>query len=147
VAIRGNEWVAGIAQGLNVVKVSVADVRVEHEVKLTDFTKWLDMRDGASEPGQVRRRTRLFRVEIKADENGSPTWNEKAYPTKLLAFEYSRGSGASVARTAPRSFCIASSSCRQPTMARSVRQGRQRDGACNELRVQKKLEARVERYP
>jgi hypothetical protein len=28
-AIRGNEWVAGIAQGLNVVKVSVADVRVE----------------------------------------------------------------------------------------------------------------------
>ena len=29
-AIRGNEWVGGIAQGLNVVKVSVADVRVEH---------------------------------------------------------------------------------------------------------------------
>src|SRR5690242_21803184 len=27
-AIRGNEWVAGIAQGLNVVKVSVADARV-----------------------------------------------------------------------------------------------------------------------
>jgi hypothetical protein len=25
--IRGNEWVAGIARGLNVVKVSVADVR------------------------------------------------------------------------------------------------------------------------
>jgi hypothetical protein len=38
VAIRGNEWVAGIAEGLNVVKVSVADVRVEHEVKLVDFT-------------------------------------------------------------------------------------------------------------
>ncbi len=38
-AIGGNEWVAGIAQGLNVVKVSVADVRVEHEVKLMDFTK------------------------------------------------------------------------------------------------------------
>jgi hypothetical protein len=30
-AIRANEWVAGIAQGLNVVKVSVAEVRVEHE--------------------------------------------------------------------------------------------------------------------
>jgi hypothetical protein len=27
-AIRGNEWVVGIAQGLNVVKVSVADARV-----------------------------------------------------------------------------------------------------------------------
>jgi hypothetical protein len=52
--------VAGIVQGLNVVKVSVADVHVEHEVKLTDFAKWLDMRDGASEPGQVRRRTRLL---------------------------------------------------------------------------------------
>jgi hypothetical protein len=29
-AIRGNEWVAGIGDGPNVVKVSVADVRVEH---------------------------------------------------------------------------------------------------------------------
>jgi hypothetical protein len=46
-AIRGNEWVAGIAQGLNVVKVSVADVRVEHEVKLMDFTKWLDKMGGS----------------------------------------------------------------------------------------------------
>jgi hypothetical protein len=40
--IRANNWVAGIAQGFNVVKVSVADVRVEHEVKLGDFTKWLE---------------------------------------------------------------------------------------------------------
>ena len=43
-AIRGHEWVAGIVQGLNVVKVSVADVRVEYEVKLMDFTKWLEGR-------------------------------------------------------------------------------------------------------
>jgi hypothetical protein len=35
-AIRGGEWVAGIAEGRNVVKVSVADVRVQHEVKLMD---------------------------------------------------------------------------------------------------------------
>jgi hypothetical protein len=41
-AIRGNEWVAEIAEGFNVVKVAVADVRVEHEVKLDDFTKWVD---------------------------------------------------------------------------------------------------------
>ena len=27
-AIRGNEWVSGIAQGMNVVKVSMASVRV-----------------------------------------------------------------------------------------------------------------------
>jgi len=32
--------VAGI--GLNVVKVSIADVRVEHEVEPMDFTKRLD---------------------------------------------------------------------------------------------------------
>jgi hypothetical protein len=46
-AIRGNEWVAGIAQGLNVAKVAVADVRVEHEVRLKDFTTWLDRRGGS----------------------------------------------------------------------------------------------------
>jgi hypothetical protein len=46
-AIRGSEWVAGIAQGINTVKVSVADVRVEHEVKLVDFTKWLEKPGGS----------------------------------------------------------------------------------------------------
>ena len=56
-AIRGNEWVAGIAQGLNVVKVSVADVRVEHEVKLMEFTKWLE-RDGGS-PREASDRHRI----------------------------------------------------------------------------------------
>jgi hypothetical protein len=55
-AIRGNDWVAGIAQG-NVVKVSVADVRVEHEVKLGDFSKWLD-RTGVS-PREVSDRKRI----------------------------------------------------------------------------------------
>jgi hypothetical protein len=38
-AIRGDDWVAGVAQGLNVVKVTAADGRVEHEVKLMEFTK------------------------------------------------------------------------------------------------------------
>jgi hypothetical protein len=41
----------------NVVKVSVADVRVEHEVKLGDFTKWLD-RSGGS-PREVIDRQRI----------------------------------------------------------------------------------------
>jgi len=36
-AIRGNEWVSGFAEGHGVVKVSVSDVRVEHEVKLGGF--------------------------------------------------------------------------------------------------------------
>jgi hypothetical protein len=41
-AIRTDEWVTGIAQGLNSVKVRVTNVAVEHEVMLKDFTKWLD---------------------------------------------------------------------------------------------------------
>ena len=54
-ALRGNEWVAGIAQG--VVKVSVADVRVEHQVRLKDFTDWLD-RPGRS-PRDIIQRQRI----------------------------------------------------------------------------------------
>ena len=41
-ALRGNDWVAEVAQGLNAVKVSVADVRVEHEVRMKDFLAWLE---------------------------------------------------------------------------------------------------------
>ena len=57
-AIRGNDWVAGIAQGLNAVKVSVADVRVEHEVKLVDFTKWVDRTGGSPREMSDRQRIR-----------------------------------------------------------------------------------------
>ena len=39
-ALRGHEWVAGVEQSIGLVKVSVADVRVEHEVKLGDFPSW-----------------------------------------------------------------------------------------------------------
>jgi hypothetical protein len=55
VAIRGNEWVAGIAQGLNVVKVSVADVRIEPEVM--EFTKWVERTGGS--PRDVTQRQRI----------------------------------------------------------------------------------------
>jgi hypothetical protein len=55
-AIRKNDWVAGIADGLNSVKVSVADVRVEHEVRLMDFMKWLE-RPGRS-PREILERKR-----------------------------------------------------------------------------------------
>ena len=57
-AIRGNEWVAGIAEGLNVVRVSVADVRVEHEVSLRDFTKWLERTGGSPRETSDRHRIR-----------------------------------------------------------------------------------------
>jgi hypothetical protein len=55
--IRGNKWVAGIAQGLNVVSVSVANVRVEHEVKLLDLTKWLERAGGS--PREVSDRQKI----------------------------------------------------------------------------------------
>lgn len=54
-ALRGNDWVAGFAQG--VVKVSVADVRVEHQVKLADFTQWLERKNGS--PREVSQRHRI----------------------------------------------------------------------------------------
>src|SRR5246127_4018608 len=55
-AIRGNEWVAGVAQGLT-VRGSVSDVRVGHEVKVGDFTKWLE-RSG----GSPRERSDRYRI-------------------------------------------------------------------------------------
>lgn len=57
VALRGHDWVAGIKQQ-DVVRVSVADVRVEHQVKLSDFTKWLERTHGAS-PREILQRRRV----------------------------------------------------------------------------------------
>src|SRR6266436_3776569 len=54
-ALRGHEWIAGLQQGI--VKVSVADVRVEHQVKLTDFTQWLE-KPGAKSPRELVQRKR-----------------------------------------------------------------------------------------
>ena len=56
-AIRTDDWVTGIAQGLNPVKVRVTNVPVEHEVKIMDFTKWLD-RNGGS-PREITDRKRI----------------------------------------------------------------------------------------
>ena len=57
-AIRGEEWVGEIAQGLNVVRVSVVPVRVEHEVKLKDFTNWLERKGGSPREASERHRIR-----------------------------------------------------------------------------------------
>jgi len=46
-----------VAQGLNVVKVSVADVRVEHEVRLMGFTNWPERTGGS--PREVSDRGRI----------------------------------------------------------------------------------------
>jgi hypothetical protein len=58
VAIRTDDWVNGIAQGLNPVKVRVMNVPVEHEVRLMDFTKWLDRTGGSPREMMDRKRIR-----------------------------------------------------------------------------------------
>jgi len=44
-ALRKNEWVEGIEERFGFVKLAVADVRVEHQVKIADFMKWLRDQD------------------------------------------------------------------------------------------------------
>jgi hypothetical protein len=56
-AIRTDEWVAGVAQGMNSVKVCVTNISFEHEVLLKDFTKWLDKCGGS--PREISDRQRI----------------------------------------------------------------------------------------
>jgi hypothetical protein len=42
--LQGNEWVEGIARGLDTVRVSVKSVQIEHTVTIGGFTKWLASR-------------------------------------------------------------------------------------------------------
>jgi hypothetical protein len=55
--LRKNEWVEGIEERFGFVKVSVADVRVEHQVKIADFMKWLE-REGRT-PREVSQRHKI----------------------------------------------------------------------------------------
>jgi len=59
-AIRTDEWVSGIAHGRNPVKVRVMNVPVEHEVRLMDFTKWLDRAGGSPREMTDRKRIRAI---------------------------------------------------------------------------------------
>ena len=56
-AIRRDEWASRIAQGLNPATVQVSNVAVKHEVKLVDFTKWLDRTNGS--PREMMERKRI----------------------------------------------------------------------------------------
>jgi hypothetical protein len=56
-SIRGEEWVAGIAEGLNVVRVSATHIPVEHAVQIKDFNAWIE-KDG----GSPRERSQRYRV-------------------------------------------------------------------------------------
>lgn len=54
-ALRRSDWVAGFQQ--DIVKVSVGEVRVEHQVRFKDFTEWLN-RPGRS-PRDIVQRQRI----------------------------------------------------------------------------------------
>ena len=56
-ALRRHEWIGGAHHGSGVVKVSVADVRVEHEVKLKDFLSWLE--SPGKSPREIIRRQKV----------------------------------------------------------------------------------------
>jgi hypothetical protein len=57
-SIRSEEWVEGIPEGLNAVRVSVLNIPVEHSVKLQDFNMWLKKEGGSPRESSDRRRIR-----------------------------------------------------------------------------------------
>jgi hypothetical protein len=56
-SLRGEDWVAGIAEGLNTVRVSAVNLPIEHSVRIMDFQSWL-----AKEGGSPRDRSQRYRV-------------------------------------------------------------------------------------
>jgi hypothetical protein len=68
--IRTDEWVTGIAQGLNPVKVRVTNVPVEHEVRIVDFTKWLERAGGSPREMSDRKRIRSILGMEKSNGRG-----------------------------------------------------------------------------
>jgi hypothetical protein len=55
-SLRCEEWVNGIAEGLNAVKVSVQNIPIEHSVTIGEFKKWLERKGGRpSEVGRKRK--------------------------------------------------------------------------------------------
>ena len=56
-ALRRNEWVEGIEERFGTVKVSVAEVRVEHQVRIADLMKWLE-RPGRT-PREITQRQKI----------------------------------------------------------------------------------------
>jgi hypothetical protein len=57
-SVRSEEWVEGIAEGLNVVKVSASNVPVEHAVQMKDFNSWLKKEGGSPRESSDRVRIR-----------------------------------------------------------------------------------------
>ena len=59
-ALRKNEWVEGIEERFGIVKVSVAEVRVEHQVRIANLMNWLE-RPGRN-PREITQRLRIREI-------------------------------------------------------------------------------------
>lgn len=59
-ALRGHDWIEGLPRGSGTVRVSVSDVRVEHEVRLKDFMSWLE--SPGKSPREVIRRQKVREI-------------------------------------------------------------------------------------
>jgi len=55
-SIRSEEWVEGIPEVLNAVRVSVLNIPVVHSVELQDFNAWLKKDGGSPRESSDRRR-------------------------------------------------------------------------------------------
>jgi hypothetical protein len=58
--LQGNEWVEGIAGGLNEVSVSVNNVQIRHTVKIGECKKWLERRGGT--PAEMTRKRKVREI-------------------------------------------------------------------------------------
>src|SRR5690348_2656295 len=59
-SIRSHDWAGEIAEGLNVVEVSITELPATHSVKLQDFKRWLNKAGG--NPKEVADRNRIRRI-------------------------------------------------------------------------------------
>jgi hypothetical protein len=57
-SLRGEEWVAGVAEGLNAVRVCVAHIPIEHSVRIQEFKAWLGKHGGTPRERADRARIR-----------------------------------------------------------------------------------------
>jgi hypothetical protein len=59
-ALRGNEWMEGIAPNPHTVSVAVQNIPVEHKVPLKEFNHWLGQSSGS--PRELTRRKRIREI-------------------------------------------------------------------------------------
>lgn len=59
-SLRGDDWVAGVADGPNTISVAVTDVSAEHRVAMKDFRAWLERPPRS--PRDVTQRARVREI-------------------------------------------------------------------------------------